>query len=205
MRIRGSLSVALLFIVLTPVTPRAAPGSGADLCQQGGSQNFVGVSGDLVTHTFADANDCAMYAGQGGRIFVRTPAVASCENGGYANLVGADRAPFANEARCVEYAGGGGDLQPSKPVLTVGLSDSGPGTGITLTGSGLRPGSPVTLTVTLTGYGLLTLPSGTVGDDGTFARRYSNSFSCAAFRGFVAWGTDASGAPATSGPPFSPC
>ena len=101
-------------------------------------------------------------------------AAQACQKGGYADLVRSDGSTFANAGACVSYAALGGTFVAVTLTATFVPDPSRGGfENLTVTGSGLQPGSTVSYSYVQFGNGIrtMTVPTEvnhTVAADGGF-------------------------------------
>lgn len=104
------------------------------------------------------------------------PAAHACQDGGFVNLVRSDGSTFANVGDCVSYAARGGTFVPVTLNASFSPCCDGLNTIVTVTGSGLEPGSIVTDTY-INGSGTQVGPAPvpvnpTVAPDGSFSSEW---------------------------------
>lgn len=126
----------------------------------------------------------------------------ACQGGGYVNFVRADGSIFQNRGDCVRYGAHGGVLVPVALTATfVSNPTRGGFQDLTVTGSGLLPGSTVTDTYIPVGQSAPVGPfptfiNSTVAPDGTFFT--SGQTGCPLDHTFTFFATTAYGAPITA-------
>jgi hypothetical protein len=129
-------------------------------------------------------------------------AAYACQDGGFVNYVRADGSTFSNTGGCVSYAAHGAGLVPVGldasfvPDASRGIFED-----VTVTGTGLEPGS--TVTYSLIPFGgdtrqgnFPTIGNSTVAADGTFSTGWETG--CPLDRSFEFYATTAYGQPITA-------
>ena len=126
-------------------------------------------------------------------------AAHACQQGGYVNLVRSDGSPFADVGSCVSYGAHDGTFVP---VTLTATFTADPNRGIfedlTVTGSGLQPGSTVTYSFIAFSTNMRSATEPTVGNhmvasDGTFSTAWPTG--CPLDHSFVFSATTAYGVP----------
>lgn len=129
-----------------------------------------------------------------------SPAAHACQDGGFVNLVRSDGSTFANVGDCVSYAARGGTFIPVTLNASFSPCCDGQNTIVTVTGSGLEPGSIVTDTYindSGTQVGPAPVPvNPTVAPDGSFSSEWVTG--CPGDHSFVFYATTAYGQPITA-------
>jgi hypothetical protein len=131
----------------------------------------------------------------------------ACQQGGWQTLHRSDGSSFKNAGDCTSYAAQGGAFAAQTSLTVSGVFDGVDSWAITITGSGLYPGSEVTIYVCNNDYDC-GWPPGTVASDGSFSSTFV--VHCAGdsdhpFYFVVAFGTTASGEPIESNQFLVPC
>jgi len=129
-------------------------------------------------------------------------AAHACQQGGYFNFVRSDGSIFNNVGECVSYAANGGDLVPVTLTATfVPDPNRGIYEDLTLTGSGLLPGSTVSYSYipVMSDVRTVVAPThgnDTVAPDGSFLTGWGTG--CPLDHAFEFYATTAYGTPITA-------
>lgn len=149
----------------------------------------------LVTMVFAALPLVASAAPGGNGNGGNSAAAHSCQQGGYESFLG----DFKNTGQCVSYAAKGGELTSASLSAVFDTVNQT----VTITGTGLEPGSDVAIHVTYPNIQPVDQVIGTVNPDGTFSLQLG--YGCNFFTSFYLTGTAANGASVNSPTYNSPC